>query len=336
MEDTITADSGTMGEVSDNGLDIASASDGIARDLGLSSNKPVEEETGEEQDIVADATAEAKVTEKTAASVPEKRPLPQSWKKDMQEKWDKLDPDTQTYFEHREKQMAEGLEKDRNDANLGRTMRDIMTPYRAMLQAQGVDEPGAVKALLNAHYKLTNSDPAARKEMFLYLARNYGIELEGLANSDATQQVDPVIKSLRDELNGIKSTLTASREESFRVARERALDEVNTFASDLEHPYFDEVANDIAVMIQAGHSLKDAYDKAVWANPVTRQKELERVSQDTEKRIREKAREEAEKAKKAAGTNVRGRDLTKTPTEPKGTMEDTMRETLRQIKSRTH
>lgn len=56
-------------------------------------------------------------------------------------------------------------------------------------------------------------------------------------------------------------------------------EEITAFAADPAHPYFDEVTGDIAVLISAGHSLADAYEKAVWANPTTRQKEIARLEQ---------------------------------------------------------
>lgn len=52
---------------------------------------------------------------------------------------------------------------------------------------------------------------------------------------------------------------------------------VDDFAKDPAHPYFDELADEIAVQIKAGKELQEAYDTAVWANPVTRQKELARI-----------------------------------------------------------
>ena len=44
---------------------------------------------------------------------------------------------------------------------------------------------------------------------------------------------------------------------------------METFALDTKaHPYFDEVADDIIALLKTGASLQEAYDKAVWANPV--------------------------------------------------------------------
>lgn len=50
--------------------------------------------------------------------------------------------------------------------------------------------------------------------------------------------------------------------------------EVEAFAADPAHPFFDELSDDIAAILKTGASLAEAYEKAVWANPVTRAKEI--------------------------------------------------------------
>jgi hypothetical protein len=213
-----------------------------------------------------------------------------------------------------------------------------MTPYRAMLQAQGVNEAQAVQSLMNVHYKLTNLPMTDKVAYLASIAQGYGIELPGYQQAEE-QNIDPTVRKLQEELNGIKQNLTKAQEATINQAKERVARDVEAFATDASHPYFDEVADDIAVMIQGGHDLESAYEKAVWANPVTRQKELARLQQEQQASIREKAMKEAETAKKAASLNVRTRDTNRTPTGPKATMrnlDSALEETMREMKSRTH
>jgi hypothetical protein len=268
----------------------------------------------------------------------EAKPAPKSWTKEMQAKYGTLPPDVQDYVALRETQMQQGLEKDRNDANLGRVMRDTMTPYRALLQAQGVDEVKAVQSLMNVHYRLTNLPAGDKANYFAQLAKGYGIDINGIPK-EQEHTVDPTIKKLQDELNGIRQTLTASQERTIQQAKEKVVQDVEAFASDKNHPYFDEIADDIAGMIQAGHDLKTAYEKAVWANPVTRQKEIARLNTEHEATLREKAKQEAETARKKSGINVKTRDTSRTPTGPKATMKNldsALEESMREIRSKIH
>lgn len=266
------------------------------------------------------------------------RQPPKSWTKEMQTKYSALPPEVQDYVELREKQMSEGLEKDRGDANLGRVMRDTMTPYRAMLQSQGVDEVKAVQSLMNVHYRLTNLPMSEKTAYLKSIAAGYGIGFDDPAFREAeTANIDPAIKKMMDELSGIKQHLTANQQNAIQQSKERVSRDVEAFASN--HPYFDEIADDIAAMIQSGHDLDAAYEKAVWANPVTRQKELARLQTEETAKLREKAKITADASRKAAGLNVRNRDTSRTPTGPKATMrnlDSALEESMREIKSRTH
>jgi hypothetical protein len=316
-----------------------SLSDNLAADL-FPKNNEITEESEEDSELLAEETEETTETSEESKETEEvsTRQPPKSWTKEMQAKFTSLTPDVQDYIELREKQMAEGLEKDRGDANLGRVMRDTMSPYRAMLQAQGVDEVKAVQSLMNVHYRLTNMSLSDKTAYLAQIAQGYGIDLSNIPKTE-NEQIDPQIKALKQELDGIKQNLTQSQQNAISQAKERVQKDVETFASDPKHAYFDEIADDIAAQIQAGHDLETAYEKAVWANPVTRQKEMARLQTEQEASLREKAIAEAEKAKKASSINVKSRDTSKVPTGPKATMKDldsVLRESMREINSKIH
>jgi hypothetical protein len=119
-----------------------------------------------------------------------------------------------------------------------------------------------------------------------------------------------------------------------KVAQDDVKKELDAFIADPAHSLFDDCADDIARFVSQGLSLQDAYDKAVWANPVTREKQVQSRLQTEAEKAKERARLDALPKKKAAGVNVRGRETQRTPTEPLGSMEETMRETLAKIKGR--
>ena len=295
-------------------------------------DQPPEQETAPEQE--PPPVAELKPDEKPDEKPPEARQPPKSWAKDKHELWSKLPPEAQDYYEHREKQMLDGIEQYKGDAGYGKQMRDALLPYKAIIDAQGISEPQAVQYLLNAHYRLTQGSPEQRKSAYEQLGRNLGLIAADPANPD--QKVDPMVQQLQEKLNGIESALTASQQAEYQQAQQRTVAEVNQFASDAAHPYFDEVADDIAIYIKSGASLKDAYERAVWANPVTRAKEQGRLQTEAEAKLREKAKTDAEAARKATAANMRGRDTRRPPTEAKGSMDDTLRETMSKIRDRAH
>ena len=287
-----------------------------------------DEESTEEIDETPD-TPEVPAEETPAV---ETKPAPSSWAKDKHEVWAKMPVEAQEYYLHREKQMLDGLETYKADAGLGKQIKDVFTPYKPFLNAQGIDEVKASQYLMNAHYKLSTAAPSEKKAYLSQLAKSYGIEVE------ATEQgnVDPNYSALQDKVHQLESMLNQRTQIEQEAQRTKVAKDVEAFAADPANPYFNEVADDIIPFLNAGASLQDAYNKAVWANPVTRAKELARVQTEAETKLREKNVQEVAQAKKATVTNVRSRDTGKAPTGQKlGTMEDTMKETLRKIKEGT-
>lgn len=275
-------------------------------------------------------------------------PAPQSWKKEMHGIWDKLEkgePLTREesrqatrYYNEREKQMLAGLEGYKGDAGYGRTLREAIKPFTDVLKAQGVDEVKAVTFLLNAHKGL--SDPRTAKDWYARIAKSYGIEAaqaaaDAAGGAAAGGQQDPAVQALMAQVQEIRGHLTEQQQREYEARVASTSKEVEAFASDPAHPYFDECGEHIAKLIAAGYSLKDAYEAAVWANPVTRQKELGRIEKERAEEQRKKTAEAANSARRAAKTNVKGRDTARASTEPAGSMDDTLRETLAEIKSRT-
>lgn len=331
------ADSAVDTSADTSGFDVESLSEDMAADLfpdrAASDSDAVSDEPTTEEPADEPLAAE-KAEPETFATV---RQPPQSWKKEMHEKFAALPPDVQEYIETREIQMREGLEKDRGDANLGRVMRDTMSPYRQFLQSQGIDEPRAVQSLLNAHYKLSTAEGDAKEGLFAQLRQMYGLpDVPGAATATSS---DPAFSALQQRLNGLENQISASHRAAIEQSRARVAADVEAFASDPSHAYFDDVSAEIATLISAGHDLKTAYEQAVWLNPVTRAKELARLQTERDEAQRVKAKEEAEAAKKAAAVNVRSRDTQRTPTAPKGTMRDldrVMEETMREIKAKAH
>lgn len=294
---------------------------------------------------VADKPAEKPLSEKPLAQpdqagkvvvtdAPVVRSAPKSWAQDKAEVWSKLTPEAQDQIELREKQMLEGLEQYKEHNNFGRTMRDVFTPYRAMMHAQGIDEVKATQYLLNAHYRLSEGSPQSRLAAYQELGARLGFVQPN------QQQVDPAMRAVDERVARMEQAINQENQRRYEETRGRVSTEVSSFAKD--NPYFDEVSEDIVNLIHAAHArgetpdLKSIYDKAVWANPVTRQKELARTQQENEKALLEKSKQEADAAKKARASNVRGRDTQRAPTEQTGSMDDTMRETLKKIQARAH
>jgi len=308
------------------GFNMQGAVDTIGQSLFPGGEAAPESEPSSAEPVAAEPSAEPSA--EPAEATPD---APKSWPKEMRDFWGQTPKEVQAYWQTREKQMLDGLDQYKKTADFGRQLQDALTPYQQLLQQQQLEAPRAVQLLLNAHQRLTTGTVESRKAAYEELGRNLQLLDNAAANG---QPADPRYQSLEQKVRQLEAGLTAQQQAVYAEAQTKASQEVTAFAADTAHAYFDEVADEMVPFIQAGASLKDAYEKAVWANPVTRQKEMARLQTETEAKAKERARLDALPKKQAAGVNVKGRESQRTPAEPLGSMEQTLRDTLTAIKSR--
>lgn len=261
---------------------------------------------------------------------------PKSWPKEAHEYWGKLDPKVQELVEKRETDFHAGLEQYKGDAGFAKQIRDVIAPYQALITSSGVTPDAAIKGLLNAHYQLSSADEGQRTAFMANMLKGYRIDPVKLsaALGDTVLQ-DPALKPLQDQISKLTAEMSAGQKAQLDAATSQINKEVEAFASDPAHIYFNEVQVDMAHLIRGSNlTMKEAYERAVRANPTTWAKEEVRLRTEIETKVRKEADEAAAKARKARGTQVSGGTTERAPTELLGTMEDTMRSTLAEINSR--
>lgn len=317
-------------------FDIESATDSIGADLfneGEPLEKPqVQAEPDDLELPVGEPEGEVPVEEKPEGEAPpevEVKPPPKTWPKEMHEHWSKTPPEVQKYWETREEQMLKGLEQYKEFSDIGQSISKTMAPYMPMIRASGANPAQAVEVLLNANYRLTQGPVESRRQAFMELGQSLG-----LIQPKQDENIPPVVRQLQQEQERLKATLLQRERAEYEAHRTRVASEVEAFSKD--KPYFNDVADDIVAFINQGLPLEQAYEKAVWANPITRAKETARLQDEAKQKLVEKGKVEAAKARKAVAANVTSRDTDRAPTELMGTMDDTMKKTLATIKARTH
>lgn len=265
---------------------------------------------------------------------------PKSWKQEMHPHYAKLPPEVQAYIEQREAEVEQGFLAQSDVAKYGKALKDVLSPYEPLFQSQGVDHATGMKFLLNAHYVMSTAEPVKRMQFFAGLAKSYNMDLNEVVKHAATaaapQDETPAQKEMRERLERLESQTqrdSAARLDALKAEADR---EVAAFAADPAHPYFSEVQAEVALLLRDPKiTLEKAYEMAVYANPVTRAKELSRLQKETDEKARKEAEEAAAAAEKARGTKIKGEEKERASPELLGSMEDTMRETLKSIKSRT-
>lgn len=326
-------------------FDVTSAVDSISADLfGGEEASPVE--VVEEGDALpelaegdskepAETPAPSEPAEEETPPPPEPQLAPpKTWRPEAAAKWQTLPPEVQREVLKREDDIFRGIESYKADAEVGKSVQRILSPYMPMLQAAGLSPLDQVDGLMKAHHLLATGTPEQKSLLFQRLAQDYGVSLENLSGEPSF--VDPQVAALQSQLAGLQSRLMEREAREANAARQALQEELNTFASDPAHQYFDEVAGDIAALLRAGaaSSLADAYEKAVWTNPATRAKEQARLTAESEASKAAEAKRKIEEARKTSSVNVTTRPRAVSAAAPVGSIDDTLNATLAAIRSR--
>lgn len=318
------------GTTEPSGLD--AAVDRISELMGMPEEPPAAEPTPEA----------APVAEAAPATPAEPTPLdvPKSWGQDMHEWWPKTPRQVQEFYNKREQEMLDGLKQYKQGADTWAQYDKVLKPYYPILERMRIQPEHAIDALMRAHVSLTQGSVEDRKAAYQQLGRN--LQLLEEAASAPSPPADPRFQSLESRLQRTESELAARAKADHDASYAKVSQEIETFAADKAHPYFNEVSDHITTLIRGSQaagktlSLQDAYDQAVWANPITRAKEIARVQTEHEAKLKENARLDSLPKKRAAGVNVKSSDSDRAPTEPIGTLEETIRQEHKRIRERVH
>lgn len=334
MADDMTA---TPTEIAEPGIDIEAASDKIGLDLfpEHETEAPAETPTEAVTQAMTPPETNGSTPTKTVPPLPTVRQAPKSWAKDMHPVWEKTDPQAQEYIEKREKDFLNGLEQYKGAAQFAKSMQDVLTPYEPLLQSKGLDAPTVMKDLLQTYTNLTQGSVEQRQAALRTMATHLQIPLPGTNGTEPTPTIDPRIHALEQQFTQLNQVMTQQQQQALQAAKTKAAAEVEAFASDPKNALFDECHEDIVKFLKAGDSLQEAYDKAVWANPVTREKSKLAYFQTESEKAKERARLDALPKQKARSVNVQSRDTQRTPTDPVGSMDETLRSTFKAIKDKT-
>lgn len=213
---------------------------------------------------------------------------PSSWKKDYWEVWDKLESGQPTtpeetskllaYINQREGEFASGVSTYRQEAESAKELRQAIEPFMPQLQQYGIKPTDWIQNLGRAHQALALGTPEQKVEMFQRLAREYGIQFDGMGQA---QQVDPQLQMLTRQVQQLQSGWQSFQTQAQRQEEDRLMEHIKQFQEDDSHPHFETVREQMAQLLGAGLApdLQTAYEMAVWSNAETRTLELQRQQQ---------------------------------------------------------
>lgn len=201
---------------------------------------------------------------------------PKTWTVAAKAKFATLDPDVQQEILRREGEMQNGIAQQQAKAELLNRYEALIAPHRDRLTLSGLDPHSYLTALIRADEMLRTNPAQALPQ----IAAMYGLNLNQLLGQSPQSggpqsQADPQVQSLQQYLAPFQQTiqelqqrLDAQERDREQTALAAAQAEINAFASDPAHTYFENVKDDILALLKAGRAtdLADAYEKAIWAN----------------------------------------------------------------------
>ena len=204
---------------------------------------------------------------------------PATWTPAAKAKFATLDPVIQQEVLKREKESYRALEDRARQIKRYEPLESVIEPYRQKWQVAGVDEATAVKQLLAASDWLER-DPA---QAIAYLARQYGVSAGQPGPAQSPQ--GPVHTGQPNEIQQLQSEIARLSQMVEKANQAPLLSEVERFSSDPANLYFDNVRDDMALLLDAGKAsdLKEAYEMACYMRPDIRPLLMQPVNQSAPK-----------------------------------------------------
>lgn len=262
---------------------------------------------------------------------------PETWTKEALAEWAGIPDRAKEEILKREEDMHRGLEEYKGRALVGDRYAEAVKPYAPVLEKMQIDPVEMFQNFAGNHYLLSFGTPQQKLELAANLLQNYNIDIIEVAGVMGNMPaLDPKARALEIENDRLRKAMNERNNTDLSAARNRISTEIEAFASDPKNIYFDELSNDIAKLLETGvaSTLQEAYEKATFANPATRKKEVERLTAERRASdlVAEKTRKDAIAKSTAADVNTRPNN--RDGTIPLGSMDDTLEETLAAIRAR--
>lgn len=231
-------------------------------------------------------------TPKPAVAVPSAR-APVSWRPDIREKFGALPKEVQEEVFRREREITTTMEQTAQARNYAQSLSQVISPYEAMIRAEGGNHVTAVDALLKTAYHLRTANPQTKAMMVAQMIMQHGVDVNLLDQAMSVQlqgrqqapQNDPMMQYIQQQLQPVQQFVSQlqNRQQQLSVEQgHQVVNELETFAADPKNEYFHDVKGIMADFLDSASaqgqkmSLQDAYTRATLAHPTISQTVMNR------------------------------------------------------------
>lgn len=218
-------------------------------------------------------------------------------------KWNDLPPEVREEIVKRDREVHQQFTRFDEERNFGKAIKTVVQPYEGLIRSLGAEPAQAIDYLLKGDAALRTGSPEQKRAMFMKLAQDYGVQIDGIADAPQPQlQGDPRVENLQQQMDRLLREQNDASNRARESEQAEIASSIETFAADPAHAYFEQVKPEMAVLLQNGLAgdMQEAYDKAVWANPDTRALHLaaERATEDRKRTTA--VRDQTDKARRAS------------------------------------
>lgn len=220
------------------------------------------------KDIITEPVA----TAPAVVDAPKVEDAPQSLSPAAKAKWAALDPDLRQEWSKREADIHKMMTSGDGELQMGRKLKEVITPYMAVIQSAGFTPETAIQGLLNTDYKLRSSSPAEKAQMVQTIIKQYGVDMSLAQDMQQQEGQDPTIAALQQQIAQLQQMANPEaiyQKFTEKSESEKINTEVRAFASDPANKYYEQVKPLMAALLGSGtsQSMKEAYDAACKAHP---------------------------------------------------------------------
>lgn len=195
------------------------------------------------------------------APLPERK-RPTTWKKEMWDAYDKLDPQLADYILQREQEYTRGVSTYAQEWQRAKPLMEAIAPFNEILKQHNIEPAKHVGALLAAHQQLVLGSPEAKLAMFARLAQDYQVPLGNLLQQGQDGQWYLNQPQMPAPQPGIRPEDIDAR---VKAALEQQKIDSEIAAFPAAHPHYEAVRETMARLLDAGiaNGLEDAYARAL-------------------------------------------------------------------------
>jgi hypothetical protein len=276
---------------------------------------------------------------------------PSTWKPTARAEFDKLSPAIKAEIHRREADFQNGQAQLIPDATLGKNLRQVIDPYRYMIEAEGGTPERAVADLFRTAAIFRTGTEQQKYHAIATVANQFGIDLRRFggqpqqqgqpqpAQQQPQQFRDPRVDQILAAQNQERQQSQAREQQQTESTVTRWMNE-NDAQGNPKRPYLGDVINEMSALVpqirQAdptlthAQALDAAYDRATWAHPEIRTLLTQKQQTDLDAQRRAANQTRVADARRAGSVNVPRRASTPSPGKP-GKMEDTIANTAREL-----